>query len=355
MTRRRSSAAGRGSCAGPSATRCAAAPSSTPASSSCTTGRSFSISCSCSPIVSVETTTRSPRRRACSAAGSRYASDLPVPVPASTTRWRLSMRAWLTAAAIVLLLGPLLELREELRRAAGALQQLARPRRARRDASSPPPLAASRSPRAARAARRSDRRRSSIARRSRRAPRGPGTASDHAAPASRSSSCSIQTGSVVRRARSARNTEREARRRRGRDGARGSRCRGGRRCRAGCSRRGPAAEAEPARRCRRSGRCASTPLRARNVDVEFDALPDDRAVADEVGHLGATAANAARSRATRHRCPSGARLVRRQLASGARACGTRPSTPSRSKAIAATSIISSSSGLRPVVSVSRAT
>src|SRR5205823_14778293 len=59
----------------------------------CTTGRSFWISCSCKPIVSVETTTRSPRRSACNAAGSRYASDLPVPVPASTTRWRCSDNA----------------------------------------------------------------------------------------------------------------------------------------------------------------------------------------------------------------------------------------------------------------------
>ena len=46
---------------------------------------SLKKSCSCRFLVPVETTTRLPER----IAGTRYASVFPVPVPASTMRWRL--------------------------------------------------------------------------------------------------------------------------------------------------------------------------------------------------------------------------------------------------------------------------
>ncbi len=50
---------------------------------------SFSKSCSCSDFVAVEITTRRPLR----IAGIRYASVLPVPVPASTIRCRFSLES----------------------------------------------------------------------------------------------------------------------------------------------------------------------------------------------------------------------------------------------------------------------
>ena len=50
-------------------------------SASTTSGMSLRTSCSCSAIVPVEITTFLPER----SAGTRYASDLPTPVPASTT------------------------------------------------------------------------------------------------------------------------------------------------------------------------------------------------------------------------------------------------------------------------------
>ena len=46
---------------------------------------SLRTSCSCRLIVLVETTVRSRLRTAQRAAGTRYAIDLPVPVPASTS------------------------------------------------------------------------------------------------------------------------------------------------------------------------------------------------------------------------------------------------------------------------------
>jgi hypothetical protein len=59
-------------------------------------GTSFSASCSCSVRVAVETTTLSPLF----AAGNKYASVLPVPVPASTTSARPRASADATWPAI---------------------------------------------------------------------------------------------------------------------------------------------------------------------------------------------------------------------------------------------------------------
>src|SRR5262245_27484103 len=58
-------------------------------------GTSFPASCSCRARVAVEMTTRFPD----SAAGTRYASVLPVPVPASTRSGRPPSRASATAMA----------------------------------------------------------------------------------------------------------------------------------------------------------------------------------------------------------------------------------------------------------------
>ena len=57
---------------------------------------SLKKSCSCRFLVPVETTMRLPER----IAGTRYASVLPVPVPASTRSGRLSSSADSTASAI---------------------------------------------------------------------------------------------------------------------------------------------------------------------------------------------------------------------------------------------------------------
>ncbi len=65
-------------------------------SASATIGRSFTKICSCSARVAVETITFLPLRTA----GTRYASVLPVPVPASTSRCFSSSSATSTAWAI---------------------------------------------------------------------------------------------------------------------------------------------------------------------------------------------------------------------------------------------------------------
>src|SRR5450631_2744094 len=57
---------------------------------------SLKYSCSCSVLVPVEMITRLPER----ITGSKYASVLPVPVPASTMRCRFSVSACSTASAI---------------------------------------------------------------------------------------------------------------------------------------------------------------------------------------------------------------------------------------------------------------
>ena len=55
-------------------------------------GRSFSVSCSCRLIVCVETTAFFFCATAKRIAGTRYASDLPTPVPASTARCSLILQ-----------------------------------------------------------------------------------------------------------------------------------------------------------------------------------------------------------------------------------------------------------------------
>ena len=62
---------------------------------------SFFSSCSCRLIVAVDTTTRSPFATAWQAAGIKYASDFPVPVPASTISRPSAFKAPITAAVIV--------------------------------------------------------------------------------------------------------------------------------------------------------------------------------------------------------------------------------------------------------------
>ena len=57
-------------------------------------------SCSCRLIVLVERTVRSPFLWAQRAAGSRYAKDLPVPVPASTTATPPSLKRVVTTSSI---------------------------------------------------------------------------------------------------------------------------------------------------------------------------------------------------------------------------------------------------------------
>src|ERR1051325_6207215 len=63
-------------------------------------GRSFSVSCSWRLIVCVETTAFFLCATAKRIAGTRYASDLPTPVPASTTRCSPVVSACATATAI---------------------------------------------------------------------------------------------------------------------------------------------------------------------------------------------------------------------------------------------------------------
>ena len=67
---------------------------------SASSGRSRSTSWRCRAMVAVATTTGRPVSDACSTAGTRYASDLPVPVPACTSRWVPSVTASQTAWAM---------------------------------------------------------------------------------------------------------------------------------------------------------------------------------------------------------------------------------------------------------------
>ena len=76
---------------------------------------SFSINCSCRFFVPVEITTRFFVSSAAAIAGIRYAKVLPVPVPASTIRWRLSANACATASAILIWPGAVFVLFVEFR------------------------------------------------------------------------------------------------------------------------------------------------------------------------------------------------------------------------------------------------
>ncbi len=330
---------------------------STSASSSLTTGRSFSISCSCSPIVSVETTTRSPLRIACSAAGSRYASDLPVPVPASTSRWRPSVSAWFTASAIFSCSG----------RCSNVAKCCVSPP-ARRSSSStsssrtdalPPPLSGLPGV---------------LRRREQARTPGPAAVVDTRGPLREHLAHQRRERPVCRCGEALYLVQQPARQlgqppaQRQEDGAR----RVGVGVGAMAQREidvemlGDAAQAVivqagqqaagPGRGCRTARPATQTPLRARKRRVELDVLPDDRAIADERGDLRRHGGEVRRGGQL------GGMDARQALdavtAAGAPvapACGTRPARPSQSKAIAATSMISSFSGLRPVVSVSMAT